>query len=296
MALFMDDNMMDLGKGYLVNKAMIYGRKLLEDKGLDPGDSMETKNFFFVNTEEIFAARLEEVLKENYTMVMTISTLQRDAALAAAYEHPTMHFVHVGSVSDGPDNYIAIERRTYESWYVASIVAGATTVTKKICFISPPSSKNFIRLNQMHFGAQIGAGVPIQTDTPLETRVQVMGMFGLQNGDWERMHVGVERLYKFGCDVLAYNGEFGAEAENIALGLGMNAIGFDRDERLVFGERILTSIAESWDNVIAMVMEHSYRGTLTDRTALKHREWYGLETGVPVIYDPSFKVPKLGRQ
>ena len=292
-ALLLQNDMMDFGKDYKVNLARVYAHKYIEQNILAPGDKFWSKTWTFVKTEETWAAAMAEVQKDKYNMIVVTSSSQKAWTRAAALDFPDLHFVYIGFDSSHANNYVAWDRKAYQGWYMAGVAAGgfSSTRAKRVGFIGARKSSYWRRVNSYFLGAQVGGGSHTETTRPLDQTTEVIALWGDPKVDGVvRMQEAVYRLKDFGCDVMAYTGEDGMSAAVTALSLGMSVIGFDRDERLVLGEGVLTSISENWDAKFTQLVLHGMRGEFTNTTLVDHAGWFGLESGVPEIYGTSFLV------
>eukprot|EP00668_Euglena_longa_P024046 GGOE01030045.1.p1 GENE.GGOE01030045.1~~GGOE01030045.1.p1 ORF type:complete len:899 (-),score=205.65 GGOE01030045.1:245-2920(-) len=199
------------------------------------------------------------------------------ANLAASY--PNITFFGLSGAAKGPSNYANLNGRSYQNTYLAGYMAGLMTSAKKVCV----STTNLAVAVLQALGAFV-VGVQ-KADPSVEIHIMSTGVLR-----YPLLEVWiVNQSYAMGCDVVWVQ-SLGSEGIQQAQNLGLMAIGFFSDGRLIVGEYVITSALTNFTPYYIRGAEAMLKGTLQNDTQ-KSSWWMGWEWGGLQLAKPSFLVP-----
>ncbi len=195
---------------------------------------------------------MRDYAERNYDLVIGHGFQFGDAAKNVAPEYPETTFVVYAGVVTG-DNLVSVDPTSQEVGYLAGIVAGHTTKTKKIGSIGGMDIPAVVRVLEGYCqGAQ-------SVDPQIECLYAYVD-------SWDDIQKGKEAavaMINTGADVFFHDASFvgvgmiQAAAENKAY-----AVGFATDQRDVAPGAVLTSALEGIDRSMVIVIEKLLNGEL----------------------------------
>mmetsp|Transcript_37742 Transcript_37742/g.94890 ORF Transcript_37742/g.94890 Transcript_37742/m.94890 type:complete len:700 (-) Transcript_37742:122-2221(-) len=229
---------------------------------------------------EVSREAFEELIAEGNTMIFSTSSGFEVTAKALAQEYPEISFVQNPSSSSEADNYVAVDARLYEPYYLCGYLAGFMSQTHRIGVISGVQIPLVVTaLNAIDIGAR---------DAVPESDTYAVYLF-----DWvdPRLHQqATHQLLARGCDmILTLTGSTVPDEIVASLSAGSAySFGFASDFRVLVGPTVLSSAAFNWFAVYdALVQEVLDTGTMVGNRAL----YPGTAAGAVTFAPMSDRVP-----
>lgn len=200
-----------------------------------------------------------------YNIIIGTSWGYGDAFLEAANKYPNVAFMNCAGETNSA-NLESFYARSYQGWYLAGIISGHLTQTKKIGTIGgyPLGVVNW-DLNGFLRGAQ-----------SVDPDIQMIGVFVNSWYDPVKETQAAAALLEQGADVLGSNmstpGPHLAFAEE-----GMWSVGFQVDTSGVAPDGVATSMVYKWEGYLIPTIEAIVAGTWVPG---EWGWWEGLDTGI----------------
>ena len=195
---------------------------------------------------------MRDYAERGYDLVIGHGFQFGDAAQNVSAEYPdTMFAVYAGVVTG--DNLVSIDPMSQEAGYLAGIVAGQATETKKIGAIGGMDIPAVVRVLEGYCqGAQ-------SVDPAIECMYAYVD-------SWDDIQKGKEAavaMINAGSDVFFHDASFvGVGMIQAAAEHNAHAIGFATDQREVAPGTVLTSVLEGIDNSMVMLIGQLIDGKL----------------------------------
>lgn len=186
---------------------------------------------------------MERLIREGNTLLFPTSFGYLDPALRVAAKHPEATFMHCGGFKSGKNlgTYFAY---LDEPYYLAGIVAGATTASGKLGFVAAHPIPNILReINAFTLGAK-----------KKRTDAQVMVVW---TGSWSDPAKEVEAsnsLIDSGADVLAVHQDSPIAVVQAAEARGVYSVGCHADGSKFAPTKWLTGAEWSWGTIVEKVV------------------------------------------
>ena len=200
-----------------------------------------------------------------YNIIIGTAWGYGDAFLEAASKYPHVAFVNCAGETNAA-NLESFYARSYQGWYLAGIIAGHLTETKKIGAIGgyPLGVVNW-DLNAFLRGAQ-----------SVDPSVEMVGVFVNSWFDPVKETQAAEALLEQGVDVLGSN--MSTPGPHLAFAdEGKWSIGFQIDTSSVAPDAVATSMVYKWEGYLIPTIEAIIAGTWEPA---EWGWWEGLDTGL----------------
>ena len=208
---------------------------------------------------------IELYVDRGYNIIIGGSWGYGDAFLEAANKYPNVAFVNCAGETNAA-NLESFYARTYQGWYLAGIIAGHLTQTKKVGTIAgyPLSVVNW-DLNAFLRGAQ-----------SVDSEIEMVGIFVNSWYDPVKETQSAEVLLEQGVDVLGSN--MSTPGPHIAYQAeGKWSIGFQIDVSDQAPAAVASSMVFKWESYLIPTIQSIIAGTWVPG---EWGWWEGIDTGV----------------
>ncbi len=243
------------------SEALEYAR-LKTEKALDV-EIAYTENVPEDNSEILRIIDL--YVDRGYNIIIGTSWGYGDAFLEAAKKHPNVAFLNCAGETNAA-NLESFYARSYQGWYLAGIVAGHLTKTKKVGTIGgyPLGVVNW-DLNAFLRGAQ-----------SVDPEIEMVGVFVNTWYDPVKETQAAEALLEQGVDVLGSN--MSTPGPHLAFqNQGKWSVGFQVDVSDQAPEAVATSMVYKWEAYLIPTIESIIAGTWSPS---EWGWWEGIKTGL----------------
>ena len=256
---------------------------MLQLATVNDGGWSEALEYARVKTEEALGVEIaytENVAEDNSEILRTIDLYVSrghniiigtswgygDAFLEAATKHPDVAFINCAGETNNSANLESFYARSYQGWYLAGIVAGHLTQSKKVGAIGgyPLGVVNW-DLNGFLRGAQ-----------SVDPAIEMVGVFVNTWYDPVKETQAAEALLEQGVDVLGSN--MSTPGPHLAFqDQGKWSVGFQIDVSDQAPDAVATSMVYKWEAYLIPTISAIIAGTWTPE---EWGWWKGIETGL----------------
>lgn len=209
-------------------------------------------------TEQVADADVERVLRDyatqGYQLIISHSFNFQDACVRVAADFPDTNFANMSGFKNAP-NVIACDWLGHESGYLAGVMAGLMTKTKRLGLLGGFASPDVVRI---HEGFKLGA-------KEIDPDIQI---FTTYVGSWKDSQKGLEAamaMIENQADVILPVGDgMTVGAIRAAQQKGVKAIGAIGDLYPLAEDTVLTSVVYGIPHTIDVLYQRTKDGTFRD--------------------------------
>ncbi|HYD79114.1 MAG TPA: BMP family ABC transporter substrate-binding protein [Paucimonas sp.] len=239
------------------------------------GDRVETR--YVENVAEGAAAErtFRELARQGHRLIFGTTFGYMEAMHAVAKDFPDVKFEHATGDRTAP-NVAVYEARTYEGAYLAGILAGKVSKSKRLGFVASVPIPEVVRnINAYTLGAR-------SVDPDITTRVAWVGKWF----DPDRERACALELIAAGADVLIQNTDSSAVLKT-AQEKGVMAFGWDSDMNTFAQKAHLGSAAIDWAPYYKKVVRD-----VLDETWKPGAVWWGVRQNAVKLASPNPQLPQ----
>lgn len=206
--------------------------------------------------DEATTRLVDQYVAKGFKIFFMTSSGFANAVQVLALRYPDVYFVQVPGSDYNLPNVLGINSALYQAYYLAGLLAGDMTVSKKIGFLNGVDgvATTLSCINAYCIGAQV-------VDPTITCHQIVLG-------DWidERKHTqATDQLLNAGCDhIVSMTGSYipnEIAASRFAAGQDVYSVGFADDFRVKVGESVATSAVNYWNVNFVEIVSNYLAGT-----------------------------------
>ncbi|HLB07233.1 MAG TPA: BMP family ABC transporter substrate-binding protein [Alphaproteobacteria bacterium] len=249
------------------------GRQLTErELGIEIAytENVPEDNSVLLQTTDLYTGR-------GYNVIIGTSYGYGDAFLEASKKYPNTIFLNSAGETNGP-NLESFYARTYQGWYLAGILAGHMTKTKKIGYIAgfPISVVNW-DVNGFLRGAQ-----------SVDPEIEMIALYVNSWYDPAKEGQAAQAMLEQGADVIGTNGS-AATPLIAAEKAGAYAVGYQIDMSKNAPKAVITSMLFHWEAYYVPKLKAIMAGEWTPEPG---GAFWGIDTGIVGLSPSPDFVPK----
>ncbi len=210
------------------------------------------------------AARvIRDYAEKGYNPIFATSFGYMDSVIEVAQDYPDTVFLHATGYQTA-DNVGIYDGRGYQGWYLAGLVAGATTESNKLGYVAPYPIPEVVRnMNAFALGAR---------KVNAEATVQPIWIFSWFDPPKERE--AAQALLDAGADVIARESD-STEPDKLAQERGAYVIGYNAVSADQAPDALLTAPIWNWNVYYTQAVQDVMDGTWNNTPV-----WWGLKEGM----------------
>lgn len=205
-------------------------------------------DYVLVEDDKDYPTKLKEMARQNYELIFTLGPQAVAAVLESAANNPEIKYICLDASLENPlpKNVLGVSYRVEEAAFLAGYLAGKTTRTNVIGFISGDNKET---AQTYYYAYKAG----VKYASPYS---EMLKGVAATYTDKERVKVMTERMVASKADVIFHAA--GSAGEGMIEVLARNnryAIGSDIDQSYLAPDRVLTSVLKNSDRVILKLLK-----------------------------------------
>ena len=234
-----------------------------------------SKESVWIDDEKTLSVAIEELLKEECSLIIATDSAYTDICERYAKENPdTVFTVALGTKTNGK-NLVSCNVRAYEASYLSGVIAGINSDSGHIGYISCFGNENPVSASLI---SSFAKGVSsVDPDTAVELYITGSWIDSLSES------TAAEYLIDKDCDIIAQNCNTTAP-QSAAAHAGLGGIGFDIDMSEISPDSVISSVVWNWDVYYTWLVEKLRDGTFSGENYVG-----GVEDGLISVTAPSAK-------
>lgn len=240
-----------------------------------PDSQVISREDVWTDDEEIVSTAIEELLKENCSLIIATDSAYTDVCERYADQYPdTVFAVALGTKTNGR-NLVSCSVRAYEASYLSGVIAGKNSSSGHIGYVScfgdeDPVAESLIS----SFAMGVSSVAP---DTSVDLYITGSWIDSLSES------IAAEYLIDKDCDIIAQNVNT-LSPQSAAAHAGVGGIGFDVDMAEISPNSVISSVVWNWDVYYTWLVEKLRNNTFSGENYAG-----GLSDGLISVTAPSAK-------
>ena len=234
-----------------------------------------TREDVWIDDERTLSVAIEELLKENCSLIIATDDTYNETIERYADENPdTVFAVALGTKTNGR-NLVSCNARAYEASYLSGVIAGKNSSSGHIGYVSSFGNEDPLTSKLI---SSFAKGVSsVNPDATVDLYITGSWIDSLSES------LATEYLIDKNCDIIAQNVNTIAP-QLAAAHAGTGSIGYDVDMSEIAPDSVLTSVVWNWDVYYTWLVEKLLNNTFSGENYMG-----GIEDGLISVTAPTKK-------